>query len=73
MIGIASGNSETFEFTITTLSGGTFRLDIKYHGGGDRNTTGAGIWPTMKKAQEVAEIIAQKQLSGAQISWDSVE
>ncbi len=63
MTGIASGNGETFEFTVTPVTNGEFRLDIRYSGDGEHNITGAGIWPSVQKAREVAETIAQKRLS----------
>ena len=70
-MGKAFGNNETFEFTITAVTKGEFRLDIRYSGDGEHNVTGAGIWPSIQKAQEVAATIAQKRLSGATIAWTS--
>lgn len=69
MNGTASGNGEVFEFSITPLRSGEFRLDIKYSGDCHHNVTGAGVWPSIQKAQEVAQTIATKRLSGAQVIW----
>jgi len=35
------------------------------------NTTGAGIWPTVEKAREIAEATARHLLSGAVVIWDA--
>ena len=70
MIGIASGNTESFEFTISTASSGKYRLDVRYSGDGDHNVTGAGIWASVRKAREVAEQIAAKSLEGAHVIRD---
>ena len=69
MTGKAFGNGETFEFTITPVANGEFRLDIRYSGGGEHNTTGAGLWPSIEKARQIATMIADKRLSGAVIEW----
>jgi len=69
MIGRALGIDEIFEFSITPVANGEFRLDIRYFGGKEHNITGAGIWQDVQKAQEVATTIADKQLSGAIITW----
>ena len=67
--GIATGNGETFTFTIEPVPTG-FRLDNRYSGGCHDNTTGAGIWPTVEKAREVAETTAHHLLNGAVVTWD---
>jgi hypothetical protein len=66
--GIATGNDETFTFTIRAVPTG-FRLDNRYAGGCHENITGAGIWPTAEKAREIAETTAKRLLSGATVTW----
>ena len=68
--GIATGNGETFTFTIRPVPTG-FRLDNRYRGGCHENTTGAGIWPTVEKAREIAAVTAHRLLSGAVVTWDA--
>ncbi len=67
--GAAHRNRETFEFTSEPFVNGGYRLDIKYLGDGHHNVTGAGVWPTVEKAKEIAEATATKLLSGAQVFW----
>jgi hypothetical protein len=68
--GIATGNGEKFTFTIRPVPTG-FRLDIRYRGGCHENTTGAGIWPTVEKAHEIAQATAHRLLRGAVVTWDA--
>jgi hypothetical protein len=68
--GIASGNGETFRFTISALPSGGFRLDNRYSGTCNENITGAGVWPTVEKAREIAEATARHLLAGASVTWD---
>jgi len=65
-IGIATGNGETFEFTISPLPTGGFRLDNRYSGTCHENITGAGLWPTVEKARQIAETTAHRLLGGSQ-------
>lgn len=67
--GIATGNGETFTFTITAAPTG-FRLDNRYSGACHENITGAGVWPTVEKAREIAETTAHRLLGGAGVTWD---
>jgi len=67
--GKASDHSELFEFWIEPLGGG-FRLDIRYSGDCHHNITGAGILPTVQKAQSVAEETARRLLHGAPVNWE---
>jgi hypothetical protein len=60
--GIATGNGETFTFSIKP---------VRYSGGCHVNTTGAGIWPTVEKAREIAEATARHLLNGAVVTWDA--
>jgi hypothetical protein len=69
--GQASDDRETFEFTIESFVSGGFRLDIRYRGDGRSNITGAGIWPTVEKAKQIAEQTAQRLLHGATVKWQA--
>ena len=69
--GQASDDRETFEFTIEPFVSGGFRLDIRYSGDGRGNITGAGIWPTVEKAKQIAEETAQRLLHGATVTWQA--
>jgi hypothetical protein len=44
-------------------------LSIHYSGDGRENITGAGVWPSVKKAKQIAQEAAAKQLHGAIVSW----
>jgi hypothetical protein len=68
--GTATGKGETFTFTITALASGGFRLDNQYLGTCHENITGAGVWPTIEKAREIAETTARHPLAGANVVWD---
>jgi hypothetical protein len=68
--GKASDHSELFEFTIEPFVGGGYRLDIRYSGDCHHNITGAGIWPTVQKAQSIAEETARRLLHGAIVNWE---
>jgi hypothetical protein len=67
--GEASGNRETFVFTISPFVTGGFLLDIRYSGDGAQNITGAGVWPTIEKAKQIAQETATRLLQGAVIIW----
>lgn len=67
--GKAQDNTEIFEFTIEPFVTGGYRLDIRYNGSCHHNTTGAGIWPTVDKARQVAEETATRLLHGAKVDW----
>jgi hypothetical protein len=67
--GKAFDDSETFDFSIEPFVTGGFRLDIKYFGGDRHNITGAGVWPTVEKAREIAEATARRLLHGTSIQW----
>ena len=70
--GHANDDKETFEFTIEpfVVREQGFLLSIRYSGDGDKNITGAGIWPTIEKAKEIAEQTATKLLHGATVIWE---
>jgi hypothetical protein len=44
-------------------------LSIRFSGDGRQNTTGAGVWPTVEKAKQIAQTTATKVLHGATIAW----
>ena len=67
--GRASDTRETFEFTIEPFVNGGFLLSIRFSGDGRSNTTGAGVWPTVEKAKEVAEQTSRRLLNGATVNW----
>jgi len=71
--GRARDHSELFEFTVEPFVSGGFRLDIHYSGDRHHNITGAGIWPTVQKAQQVAEETARRLLHGAIVTWEDKE
>jgi hypothetical protein len=70
--GDAKDNFETFEFTVKPFVGGGFLLSIRYCGDGTDNITGAGVWPTVDKAEQVAEETARRLLHGATVSWQEL-
>ena len=70
-LGRATGKDEVFEFTIEPFVAGGFRLDIKYSGSCHHNIVGAGIWPSIEKAKEIAQGTAAKLLNGAEVYWNS--
>jgi hypothetical protein len=61
---------ETFRFTISALPSGGFRLDNRYSGTCHENVTGAGVWPSVEKAREIAETTARHLLAGASVTWN---
>ncbi|HWY55433.1 MAG TPA: hypothetical protein VNZ03_13265 [Terriglobales bacterium] len=67
--GRAQDDRETFVFTVEAFVSGGFLLSIRYAGDGATNVTGAGVWPSIEKAKQVAEETAGKLLHGAAVSW----
>jgi len=67
--GSARDTDELFEFTIEPFVSGGFMLSIRYSGGCHHNITGAGVWPTIDKAKEIAAETAQRLLHGAAVMW----
>jgi hypothetical protein len=70
--GRAAGNGEMWELTIVPRAEG-FVLNIRYSGSCHENITGAGIWPTVEKAKEIAQTAAARLLDGAQVQWTRTE
>jgi hypothetical protein len=67
--GEAKDERELFEFKIEPFVTTGFMLTIRYSGDGSHNVTGAGVWPTIDKAKQVAQETATKLLHGAIVSW----
>ena len=67
--GEARGDKELFEFSIEPFVCGGFMLSIRYSGDCHHNVTGAGVWPNIEKAKQIAQATATKLLHGAVINW----
>jgi hypothetical protein len=67
--GEARDHKERFEFTLEPYVMGGFQLSIRFTGDGRENITGAGVWPTIEKAKQIAQETANKLLHGAIVSW----
>lgn len=67
--GEAKDDRELFEFAIEPFVTTGFLLTIRYTGDGEHNIVGAGVWPSIEKAKEIAQATATKLLHGAVISW----
>jgi hypothetical protein len=67
--GEAKDEREKFEFSIEPFVAGGFMLSIRFNGDGRENITGAGVWPSVEKAKEIAQTTATKLLHGAMITW----
>jgi hypothetical protein len=67
--GEAKDERELFEFKIQPIVTSGFLLTIHYSGDCCHNVTGAGIWPTVEKAKQIAQETATKLLHGAIVSW----
>jgi len=68
--GKAKDDKELFEFSIKPFVTTGFLLTIRYSGDCHHNITGAGVWPTIEKAKQIAQDTATKLLHGALVSWD---
>jgi hypothetical protein len=68
--GHAKDDKELFEFTIEPLVRPGFLLAIRYSGDCHHNITGAGVWPSVEKAKEIAQETAARLLHGAIVSWN---
>jgi hypothetical protein len=44
-----------FVFTVEPFVSGGYFLSIRYAGDGSTNVTGAGVWPSIEKAKQIAE------------------
>ncbi len=70
--GHARDEKELFEFSIEqfVVKKEGFLLMIKFSGDERNGSTGAGVWPTVEKAKQVAQETAAKLLHGAVVVWD---
>jgi hypothetical protein len=68
--GSARCGSELFEFTIKPFVTTGYLLTVRYSGDCDENITGAGVWPSIEKAKQIAQTTADKLLNGATIAWE---
>ena len=69
--GSARDAREVFDFTIEPFVTGGFMLSIRYSGDSRDSITGAGVWPTIEKAKEVAEQSAKRLLHDATVTWEA--
>ncbi len=69
MKGEAREHSELFQFTIEPLVNGGFMLSIQCSGDCHHNITGAGVWPNLEKAKQIAQETASRLLHGASVVW----
>jgi hypothetical protein len=67
--GEAEDYKERFEFTIEPFIGGGFMLSIRYSGDCRDGLTGAGVWPSIDKAKQIAEATTARLLDGAVVVW----
>ena len=67
--GKAHDDRETFVFTVEPFVSGGYLLSIRYSGDGTANITGAGVWPSIDKAKQIAEETANRLLQGAVVDW----
>ena len=67
--GNASDAREAFVFDVCRHAAGGFILYIEYSGDKRDGVTGAGIWPTIEKAKEIAQETASRLLTGAIVTW----
>ena len=66
LTGHAENGLEAFDFKIGPWSGG-IGLMMRHTGFGPAKETGAGIWPTVSKAQEIAEKTVKRLLSSSSV------
>jgi hypothetical protein len=68
--GYAKDGKELFEFAIEPFVRPGFLLSIRYSGDCHHNIAGAGVWPTVEKAKQIAQETATRLLHGAIVSWN---
>jgi hypothetical protein len=66
IMGRAQASGDVFDFTIEPSVPAGFVLHVDFAGGAAR----AGQWPTVEKAQQIAQRIADRVSNGAAVSWD---
>jgi hypothetical protein len=71
MHGFSEANAERFDFEIDERPSG-FALSIRHSGYGQPRLTGAGIWPTVEKAQAIAVETVERLLGECfKVTWES--
>ena len=71
LTGRAEWKSEAFDFKIGEWVGG-IGLMMRHTGYGEPKETGAGIWPSVEKAQAIADQTVKRLLSpDCSINWTS--
>ena len=68
--GEAPDGEERFDFAVKHFVTGGFLLEISCSGDKSRGINGAGVWPSIEKAREIAQQTATKLFRNAIISWD---
>ena len=71
--GEARDAEERFDFAIKRFITDGFLLEISYRGDRGHGINGAGVWPSIEKAKEIAQQTATKLLHGFLISWHEVK
>ena len=72
LTGHAEWETESFDFNVGEWAGGV-GLMMRRTGQGSTRETGAGIWPTVEKAQSIAQETVHRLLSSeCSISWNYV-
>ena len=70
--GHAELGSEAFDFEVGPWSGGV-GLMMRHTGFGDPRSTGAGVWPSVEKAKEIADQTLKRLLDPTcTIVWTEV-
>lgn len=69
--GRAKDDRETFVLTVEPFVSGGYLLSIRYSGDGSGNVTGAGLWPSIDKAKQIAQETADRLLHGAVVDWQA--
>jgi hypothetical protein len=67
--GHAKDDKELFEFTIEPFVRPGFLLTVRSSGDCHYLFSGAGVWPSVEKAKEIAQETATRLLHGAIVSW----
>ena len=70
LTGEAHDGNERFNFAIKRFVTGGFLLEISYISDKGHGINGAGVWPSIEKAKEIAQETAAKLLHDASISWN---
>jgi hypothetical protein len=70
--GLANDDKERFKLSIEpfVIKERGFLLMIDYRGDGQGGGTGAGVWPTIEKAKQIAEQTAAQLLQDATVTWN---